>query len=77
MSGSQDFVIENGVLKEYNGPGGVVVIPEGVTEIYWAAFRNCAGLTEVALPSSLRNFGSSAFAGCTGLTQITLPEGVT
>ena len=77
MSGNQDFVIENGVLKEYNGPGGVVVIPEGVTEIYWAAFRNCAGLTEVALPSSLRNFGSSAFAGCTGLTQITLPEGVT
>lgn len=77
MSGNQDFVIENGVLKKYNGPGGAVVIPEGVTEIDWAVFRNCAGLNEVALPSSLRNFGSSAFAGCTGLTQITLPEGVT
>lgn len=22
MSGNQDFVIENGVLKKYNGPGG-------------------------------------------------------
>ena len=29
MSGNQDFVIENGVLKEYNGPGGVVVIRRG------------------------------------------------
>ena len=41
MSGNQDFVIENGVLKEYNGPGGVVVIPEGVTEIDGGAFRGC------------------------------------
>ena len=30
MSENKDFVIENGVLKKYNGPGGEVVIPEGV-----------------------------------------------
>ena len=29
MSGNSDFVIENGVLVKYNGPGGDVVIPEG------------------------------------------------
>ena len=33
MSGNSDFVIENGVLMKYNGPGGQVVIPEGVTEV--------------------------------------------
>lgn len=29
----EDFVIEDGVLVEYVGPGGDVVIPDGVTEI--------------------------------------------
>ena len=29
MSSASDFVIENGVLKKYVGPGGDVVIPEG------------------------------------------------
>ena len=30
MSDSKDFIIENGVLKEYVGSGGDVVIPDGV-----------------------------------------------
>ena len=33
MENMQDFVIENGVLEKYKGPGGDVAIPEGVTEI--------------------------------------------
>ena len=37
MSNINDFVIENGVLKEYQGQGGDVVIPEGVTNIGAAA----------------------------------------
>ena len=28
MSSQQEFVVENGVLKKYNGPGGEVVISE-------------------------------------------------
>ena len=32
MENNQDFVIENGVLKEYTGPGGDVSIPESVKE---------------------------------------------
>ena len=31
MENMQDFVIENGVLEKYKGPGGDVTIPEGVT----------------------------------------------
>ena len=38
MSNTSDFIIENGVLTKYVGPGGDVVIPEGVTEIGEGAF---------------------------------------
>lgn len=45
MENKQDFVIENGVLTKYNGPGGEVTIPEGVTEIGLQAFGDCENLT--------------------------------
>lgn len=76
MSDSKDFVIENGVLKKYNGPGGEVVIPEGVTEIGWGAFQNCTGLQQVTLPKGLTAIKMRAFAGCTSLTEIDLPDSV-
>ena len=38
MSNASDFVIENGVLKKYVGPGGDVVVPDGVTSIGKEAF---------------------------------------
>ncbi|MCI8914640.1 hypothetical protein [Pseudoflavonifractor sp. 60] len=47
MSGNQDFVIENGVLKKYKGRGGDVTIPEGVTEIGDWTFKGCKSLTSV------------------------------
>ena len=40
MSNINDFVIENGVLKKYVGPGGDVIIPEGVTSIGNGVFYN-------------------------------------
>ena len=33
-----DFIIENGCLIEYTGPGGAVVVPDGVTVIGGGAF---------------------------------------
>ena len=45
MENKQDFVIENGVLQKYKGPGGDVTIPEGVTEIESSAFYGCKKLT--------------------------------
>ena len=38
MSNASDFIIENGVLTKYVGPGGDVVIPAGVTEIKNGSF---------------------------------------
>ena len=45
MENNQDFVIENGILKKYTGPGGDVIIPKGVTEIGSSAFDGCKKLT--------------------------------
>ena len=57
MSNPSDFIIENGVLKKYVGPGGDVVIPEGVTEIRGAAFEGCKTVSRVSIPSSVEFMG--------------------
>lgn len=77
MSSQEMFVIKDGVLRKYNGPGGDVVIPEGVTEICESAFSCCTGLTSVTIPGSVTRIGEFAFRGCTGLTSVIIPEGVT
>ena len=46
---AEDFVIENGVLKEYRGAGGAVVIPDSVTEIEGRVFYGCSSLTSVTI----------------------------
>ena len=74
--GTSDFVIVNGVLKEYNGPGGNVVIPDGVTEIGFGAFDSCKSLRNVTIPDSVTSIGGAAFYG-SGLISVTIPCGVT
>ena len=73
----QEFEIENGKLIKYNGPGGDVVIPAGVTEIGDSAFSDCDGLTSITIPDSITRIGDSAFFGCIGLTSVTIPDSVT
>lgn len=77
MKTEQEFVItKKGVLTEYNGPGGDVVIPEGVKEIGKRAFQNCTGLTGAVIPESVTEIGYGAFMGCTGLQSVTVPGSV-
>ena len=74
MSNPGDFVIENGVLKWYDGPGGDVVIPifeHGVLTKYVGPGG------DVTIPAGVTRIGDWAFWGCSSLTSVTIPEGVT
>lgn len=78
FAAEEDFVIEGGILVEYNGTGGNVVIPDGVTEIapeVFYGFFSFSGL-KVTLPDSIRVIGREAFCE-SPLTSINLPEGLT
>nr|WP_272873481.1 leucine-rich repeat domain-containing protein [Pseudoflavonifractor phocaeensis] len=62
-------------MEQYNGPGGDVVIPEGVTEIGYPAFRNCTSLTSIVIPKTVVQLNKFAFSGCTGLTKVEIAPG--
>ena len=72
-----DFVIQDGVLTEYYGEGGNVVIPDGVTAIGSLAFCNNKTISSVTIPTSVTSIGSEAFSGCTSMTAIVIPDSVT
>ena len=73
----EGFSIENGVLVGYNGPGGDVTIPYGVTSIGGHAFYGCTSLTSATIPSSVTSIGEGAFRECINLTGVTIPKSVT
>jgi len=59
-----DFVIEDGTLLEYRGPGGAVTIPNGATAIGYGVFEGCDSLTAVTIPSTVTQIENTAFRGC-------------
>ena len=77
MGSTNDFVIENGVLKKYVGPSGEVIIPEGVTSIGNGVFYNRKNLTSVTIPDSVTSIGNNAFESCKNLTSVTIGNSVT
>ena len=77
MSNASDFIIENGVLTKYVGPGGDVTVPEGVTSIGDLAFSWCSSLTSIVIPDGVTSIGDEAFRWCSSLTSIVVPDGVT
>ena len=72
-----DFEIVDGVLIRYSGPGGHVVIPEGVTEIGRDVFLGNADVTSVSFPSTLAVIGRGAFFNALNLREVNLPQSVT
>ncbi len=76
MNDTKDFVTENGVLKKYVGPGGDVVIPDGVTIIGQGAFRGCVNVTGIQIPDTIGTIKRYAFWGCNSLKRIVITAGL-
>ena len=59
-----EFVIENGILKKYQGSGGNVIIPDGVKRIGEYAFSGCGSLMGVHSRKVWKSIGNHAFWDC-------------
>ena len=70
MSNASDFIIENGVLTKYVGPGGDVVIPEEVKAIGYCAFAGAEELKSVTICDGVVEILGRAFFGCKELKQV-------
>jgi len=75
MTQIQDFIIRDGVLSEYTGIGGNVVVPDEVQEI-GNVFQGNATLTSIVLPDTIKWLDNFAFANCVSLQHVRLPEKV-
>ena len=72
-----DFVIESGILRKYNGNDSIVKIPYGITHICNNAFEECTSIVEIEIPNSVTNIGHYAFKDCSSLKNIIIPKSVT
>ena len=71
-----EFVIQNGILTEYTGAGGTVVLPGGITSVGPFVFQCRESITGAVLSDGVRSVGTQAFWSCENLTSVTLPEGL-
>jgi hypothetical protein len=82
---NQNFTSEGGILYDkqkttliaYPSATDNVIIPDSVTTIGQAAFRNCYNLPSVIISDSVTTIGRSAFWNCTSLTSVYIPDSVT
>ena len=74
MSNASDFIIENGVLTKYVGPGGDLVVPNGVVRIGAHAFYKNKRITTLVVPASVTVLEKECFAECRNLSTIVLSE---
>ena len=73
---TDNFVIEDGVLKKVFDNEEEIVIPEGVKEIdEYAAYR-CVNIKKVIIPDGVGKIGEYAFCGCRALEYIVIPDSV-
>ena len=78
-----DWDIIDGVIIEYIGAGGDVVVPSvdadgnPITHIDSRAFRSNTDITSVVISEGIETMGSEVFEYCENLTEATLPWSLT
>ena len=74
-SPEEDFLVYDGVLEEYVGPGGDVVIPAslGIKEIAANAMQNNLDITSLVIPEGVEVVGYWSVKGCKNLEYVELP----
>ena len=72
----RDLEFDGTVVTRYHGDGGDLVIPEGVTDLFFEVFTANAQLTDVQLPGSINAVTPFVFEGCSKLRRVRLAEGV-
>ena len=76
------FIIENGVLKKYNGSDKSIIIPEGVKIIGKKAFVPDSSIWKnetmesVIIPEGVEAIEEEAFRNCTALKSVVIPKTV-
>lgn len=74
VDAASNFDIEGGILYDYFGDGGDIVIPNGVTGIDSGAFKNNTDIVSVVIPEGVTSIGNETFRGCSELKKAVLPE---
>lgn len=62
--------IKDGVLTKCKDGSAAITIPSGVTEIGFAAFKNCEKLERINFGSELKIIRNEAFRGCKNLKEV-------
>ena len=86
-SASESYTSLDGVLCDIysttliqypGGRSGAYEVPQQITVLTYASFKNNKGLTEVtfAEDSAVKTIGWETFSGCSNLTKITVPDTV-
>lgn len=77
LQNADGLVIINSILFDCLSSAAKIVIPEDVSKIGWAAFKDCKNLKSVDIPDSVAEIGWAAFNGCCSLISINIPNSVT
>ncbi len=72
LSVQNEFTVSNYTLTDYNGVGGVVVIPTDLNVMYIGedAFKDNNNITKIVIPASVIDILPGAFYNCTALEEV-------
>ena len=70
-----EYRIEDGMVIEYLGSGGDIVIPDGVTDLMFSSFA-VDSITSINIPGSIKDITSHVFSDLINLHTVYMNEGI-